>query len=110
MMYNEKLYIIGSPYGRSFSLSPAGVGGVYAGGGKGVAKLPQDSYGKNLELKNETERIKASIDRKVKQLKRKIELFIKYKNYPRAWEYLQNFWWLRLGLHEYAYDVYFVSA
>lgn len=110
MMYNEKLYIIGSPYGRSFSLSPAGVGGVYAGGGKGVAKLPQDSYGENLELKNETERIKASIDRKVKQLKRKIELFIKYKNYPRAWEYLQNFWWLRLGLHEYAYDVYFQSS
>lgn len=23
---------------------------------------------------------------------------------------MQNFWWLRLGLHEYAYDVYFQSS
>jgi hypothetical protein len=33
------------PYSRSFPLSPAGVGSD-----KGVVKLPEDSYGKNIDL------------------------------------------------------------
>lgn len=58
-------------------------------------------------LLEETNRIKLSLDRKIKELKLIIKLLIENKNYPIAWEYLQNFWWLRLGLHEFVFDVQF---
>jgi very-short-patch-repair endonuclease len=107
MKDKDKIYLLNSPYGRSFSLSPAGPGSVYAGGGKGVVKLPLDSYRENKGLLRQSERVKVSLDRKVKQLKQSIESLIKNKHYELAWEYLQNFWWLRLGLHEYVFDVQF---
>ena len=63
-----------------------------------------------MKLLEETNRIKVAIDKKVKHLKRKIECAIKEEKYLLVWEYLQNFSWLRLGLHEYVFDVCFKSS
>lgn len=108
--YNGEVYAIDSPYGRSFSLSPAGWGLAYAGGGRGNVRLSAGSYAAEAALAAETERIKSSLDARVRQLKRLIKRLILGGDRMLAWEYMQNFWWLRLGMHEYVYDVHFRAA
>lgn len=110
MKENGKIFVVGSPYGRSFSLSPAGIGKVYVGGGKGVKGLSPACYEADDELLEETERIKKSLDKKVSLLRRKIQVLLNAKEYSSVWEYIQNFWWLRLGIHEFVHDVCFKKS
>ena len=101
---NSHIYVIDSPYGRTFSLSPAGIGSVYVGGGKGVVKMPKAAYQGPEALVKETNQIKDSLIKRTKQLKQYIEGHLRREQYQVVWESLQNFWWLRLGMHEYIYD------
>ena len=107
--YQGDVYVIASPYGRSFSLSPAGRGQAYVGG-KGALRLPAGSYAADQDLLSETECIKKSLDTRVKQLQREIERMVLGGDYELAWEYMQNYWWIRLGMHEYVFDVQFGTA
>jgi hypothetical protein len=108
--YQDDVYVIASPYGRSFSLSPAGKGQVYVGAGRGTVRIPGDSYASNPDLLAETECIRKSLDTRVKRLKREIERLVLGEDYELAWEYMQNYWWIRLGMHEYVFDAQFGTA
>jgi hypothetical protein len=88
--YNDEVYVIDSPYGRSFSLSPAGRGLAYVGAGKGNVRLPVGSYADDPELLAETARIRESLNARVSQLKQLIRCLIGEGDHRLAWEYIQN--------------------
>ncbi len=77
------------------------------GGGVGVVRLPSDFYMLDEDLASETDSIKASLTRKTQQLRRIVVDHIRSEDYSAAWGSIQEFWWLRLGVHEYVYDVCF---
>jgi len=96
--------------GRSFSLFPSGNGSVYAGGGKGSIKLNKNCFPQNIILTNETNEIKNSLLNKTRILRKKIKEQLFQNNKKTAWEMIQNYFWLKFGLHEYAFDCSFSQA
>jgi hypothetical protein len=96
-----------SPFGRSFSLFPCGLGSVYTGGGKGNVKLPSSCFSSKDDLLRETAEIRSSLDYKIDNLRRVISDLLRKKDEAAAWSMIQNYFWLKLGLHEYTFDAHY---
>ncbi len=88
--------IIGSRYGRSFAVSPFGVGtrGYRRPKNNG---LPRKVNEKAIELKKQ-------LDTKTRLLRNTIAQNLESKKYQQVAEILENFYWVKLGKHEIFYD------
>ena len=82
--------------GNSFSLSPSGYGIDRRG-----KRMPPGSYECNQELELETTELKSSLDNRVKELHAKLNELLVLGDYSLLWAMLQNFFWIKLGLHEF---------
>lgn len=101
----EQYWLLESAYGRSFTVSPAGLGAVYVGAGKGCIGLPPACFTHTPELDAETQYLKSSLRRRTQAVKDTATHLLDVGNLSGAWDILLEYWWLKLGMHEYAHDV-----
>ncbi|HDY90499.1 MAG TPA: hypothetical protein ENH82_20575 [bacterium] len=99
--------IFNSYFGRSFSLFPCGIGCVYAGGGKGCVGLPPECFKKNKDLEEETESIINTLPEFIRELRVNIKEQLELYNISLVWEMIQNYYWIKFGMHEYIFDISF---
>jgi len=93
-----------SKNGNTFTLSPCGVGVVYQGG-RGSANPIEGAFKGPSDLEKETHEIKSSLKLRTSRLKEELRFLMNGDQHGLVWEGLQNFFWIKLGLHEYAFDV-----
>lgn len=91
--------------GNSFTAFPCGLGSVYIGGGKGQAKLPSTCFAPCSEMERETRYLKDSLTRRTQAVKQKILYALQNDDLHRVWRILLEYWWIKLGFHEYTHDV-----
>lgn len=96
----KNFIVLQSDNGRSFSLSPSGFGNTYFGG-KGSLSLPKGVYNGNQDILDETEELKRSLNERTKKLRECLLATLISGDYKLLWSILQNFWWIKVGLHEY---------
>lgn len=97
--------LLESDYGRSFTAFPCGLGSVYVGAGKGCICLPRECFSHVPQLDEETRYLKGSLQRRTQTAREEIIRLLDMGNLDDAWQMLFEYWWIKLGLHEYAHDV-----
>lgn len=96
--------LLQSPNGRAFSLFPTGIGSVYVGGARGSVRLNPGQFRSCPELHRETEAIKSSLDHQLGRLRERLTRHIVSGDRKAFWALAQDYFWLKLGLHEYTFD------
>ncbi len=87
---------------RSFSAFPCGLGSVYVGGGKGSLRMPFEPCS---DLDTETQLLKTSIAHLSRSARADMLSLLNGGDVANAWSMLIDYWWIKLGMHEYAHDV-----
>lgn len=107
----ESFRLFNAHNGTGFAVFPCGLGSVYVGGGKGCVRLPNTCFPpelcmtKETDMTKETKYLKESLDRLTKQAKVDMIARLRDGDSGATWRMLLEYWWLKLGLHEFAYDV-----
>jgi hypothetical protein len=96
--------LLQSPNGRAFSLFPTGIGSVYVGGARGSVRLDPGQFRSCPVLHSETEASKSSLDHQLGRLRERLERHIRSGDRNAFWALAQDYFWLKLGLHEYTFD------
>ena len=104
---NDDYLVIASPYGRAFTLSPCGLGSCYVGGGQGCVKITNGCYPNDAELKERTDNAKSILSISIKDLKKHLLKLINNEEFEEAWTILQDYYWIKLGVHEFVFDLTF---
>ena len=104
---NGDYEVIASPNGNAFSLSPCGWGSCYMGGGQGSIKIPSECYPNDEKLKERTDTTKEILSSSVKVLKNRLLELISNGEFEEVWTILQDYYWIKLGIHEFVYDIAF---
>ena len=99
-----------SANGRSFTLSPCGFGTVYVGGGKGSIRLPARCFSGPRTLEEETEAIRESLAGLTRLVRDEAQGFLSAGDIESTWRTLLEYWWVKLGTHEFAHDVGYVTG
>ena len=104
--------VFNSHNGQAFTLSPSGLGSIYLGGGVGSASIKEESFIKNApdELIEETVDIECALSKMDKKIKSVCLLELANRNYNIIWKILQNYFWLKLGIHEHVFDICFLNC
>ena len=97
--------VVGSPNGRAFRVSPCGPGVCYLGRPRGTIAPPKGMWQQDSALAGDTDRTRRRLSEMTGDLRRALRESLRAKNYPEVWRTLQDYWWMRLGMHELAYDV-----
>ncbi len=105
----SKYQVLKSPTGDAFTLSPCGWGSIYLGGGKGSASLPNKSevYPDDPALLEKTRSIRARLDQAMFEIRQAAMSLIDAGDQEEVWALLQDYFWVKLGVHEYAFDLLF---
>jgi hypothetical protein len=101
--------VVCSPKGRAFTLSPCGPGAVYCGGGHGTVKMPPDCYPRNQALQERTRSTQQNLSSEMKKVRCSLLELVNAGNLQDCWGYLQDFYWIKLGIHEFAFDLSFLN-
>ena len=104
---NGDYIVIDSPNGRAFTLSPCGFGSCYVGAPKGSVGIPDGCYPDDEKLKERTAFARGKLSDAVKSLKERLLILIDQRRFGDVWGVLQDYYWIKLGIHEFAYDVAF---
>lgn len=99
----DDFQLIASTNGRSFTLFPAGFGCIYVGG-KGSVPLPSECFGLSTDLSDETSYLRDSLSAFTKAAREQALSMLANADEAAMWDILVNYWWIRLGFHEFAYD------
>jgi hypothetical protein len=106
---NGDYIVIDSPNGRAFTLSPCGFGSCYVGAPKGSVGIPDGCYPDDEKLKERTAFARGKLSDAVKSLKERLLTLIDQRRFGDVWGVLQDYYWIKLGIHEFAYDVAFCA-
>jgi len=107
---NGDYIVIDSPNGRAFTLSPCGFGSCYVGAPKGSVGIPDGCYPDDEKLKDRTAFARDKLSDAVKSLKERLLKLIDQRQFGDVWGVLQDYYWIKLGIHEFAYDVAFYAS
>jgi hypothetical protein len=89
--------------GHAFTLSPCGFGYIFQGG-KSINPVEKAFHGP-AELKRETYEIRNSLSDRSSRLREILQSWLNDDQQSLVWDGLQNYFWIKLGLHEYALDI-----
>jgi len=106
---NGDYIVLDSPNGRAFTLSPCGFGSCYVGAPKGSVGIPDGCYPDDEKLKGRTAFARGKLSDAVKSLKERLLTLIDQGRFGDVWGVLQDYYWIKLGIHEFAYDVAFCA-
>jgi len=104
MKAGDSFPLIDSPYGRAFQVSPCGRGYCYLGSGKGNCRPPKGMWSEDKCLERDTCATKDRLTEILHELRGALRELFKAEKYGEVWGTLQDYWWLKLGTHELAYD------
>lgn len=107
---NGDYIVIDSPNGRAFTLSPCGFGSCYVGAPKGSVGIPDGCYPDDEKLNERTAFARGKLSDAVKSLKERLRTLIDQRRFGDVWGALQDYYWIKLGIHEFAYDVAFYAS
>lgn len=96
--------VIHSPNGNAFTLSPCGLGSAYSGGGKGSVKIPVGCYPNNVELHEQTVQVKIELTAAMGRVRNALCALLNCGDRSSLWGLLQDLYWIKLGIHEFAFD------
>lgn len=91
--------------GRGFTLFPCGFGAVYVGSGRGSVGLPAPCFNGPVHLQAETRALKSSLTALVNAVRDHAEHCLNANDIDGMWSTLLNYFWLKVGTHEYTHDV-----
>ncbi len=91
--------------GRGFTLFPCGFGAVYVGSGRGSVGLPASCFNGPAQLQAETRALRSSLTTLVHAVRDHAEHCLDAGDIDGMWSTLLNYFWLKVGAHEYAHDV-----
>jgi hypothetical protein len=104
----DRFTIFQSECGRSFTVYPCGFGAAYVGRGHGSMSLPAQAFTAPEALYQETRALKASLAALVHRVRDAALQSLTVEDVAGMWAILLNYWWLKVGSHEYAHDVTYV--
>ena len=107
---NGDYIVLDSPNGRAFTLSPCGFGSCYVGAPKGSVGIPDGCYPDDEKLKGRTAFARGKLSDAVNSLKERLLTLIDQGRFGDVWGVLQDYYWIKLGIHEFAYDVAFCAS
>ncbi len=107
METDGEFVVVGSPSGRAFKVSPCGgYGYCYLGRGKGRQRPPREELWKeDSALARDTDATRRELNAMTGNLRCALRELLGSGNHREVWRTLQDYWWMRLGMHELAYDV-----
>ncbi len=100
----ETFQTLSSPNGNSFTLSPCGWGSSYAGGGRGSVKMPAGVWPEDAALSQRTQAARAQLGRTVRAWRSAVKALVDAGHADEAWALAQDYFWVKLGVHEFAFD------
>jgi len=96
--------VVGSPNGRAFRVSPCGPGVCYLGRPRGTCRPPKGMWQQDSALVEDTVATRRRLREITRDLRGVLRESLDAQNHPEVWRTLQDYWWMKLGVHELAYD------
>ena len=100
--------LIGSPNGGAFQVSPCGQGSLYVGDSRGKLRPPDPMWQEDNDLARDlAARMRATkkrLSEMTGELRCALRKLLYVQNYGEVWGTLQDYWWVKLGMHELACD------